>query len=131
MALIGLNDRWLRANPMLCDMLDYSESKLQSMNVSALVHPEDINKLQHCIEQALSDEHRNAQVELRYCCHEGRIAWGLMSLSLVRDSENQPLYYVAQIQDITERQAIDRMKMNLSRSSAMNYGHHSRRFADF
>ncbi|GAB4375662.1 MAG: hypothetical protein Kow00121_21680 [Elainellaceae cyanobacterium] len=110
MALIGLNDRWLKVNPMLCDMLGYTETELLPMNASSLVHPEDIEKLQRCTEQVASSENRNAQVELRYCCNQGRIAWGLISLSLVRDAQAQPLYYVAQIQDITERQAVDRMK---------------------
>ncbi|WP_088889275.1 PAS domain S-box protein [Leptolyngbya ohadii] len=110
MALIGLDDRWIKVNPMLCDMLDFTESELLSRTASSLVHPEDWNKLQKCIQQVLSSENRNAQVELRYCCQQGQIIWGLMSLSLVRDGQGKPLYYVAQIQDITERRAIDRMK---------------------
>lgn len=110
MALIGLDNHWLRVNPRLCDMLGYSEAELRSMNATALVHPEDVEKLQHSVEQVLSNENYSAQVELRYQCHSGRMAWGLMSVSLVRDAQKQPLYYVAQVQDITERQAIDRMK---------------------
>jgi PAS domain S-box-containing protein len=110
MAIIGLDDRWIKVNPMLCDMLGFPESELLAMSASSVVHPNDVDKLQQCIQQVLSSENRNAQVELRYCCHQGRLAWGLMSLSLVRDAQAQPLYYVAQIQDITERQAIDRMK---------------------
>jgi PAS domain S-box-containing protein len=110
MALIGLNDRWLKVNPMLCDMLGYSEAELLTMPASTLVHPDDISKLQHCIDQLSSQENRSAQVELCYCCREGRMAWGRLSLSLVRDADDQPYYYVAQVQDITEQQAIDRMK---------------------
>jgi PAS domain S-box-containing protein len=110
MALIGLDDRWIRVNPMLCEMLGYSEAELFLTTASSLVHPNDQDKLNQCNEHVLSGSDRNAQAELRYCCREGRIAWGFMSLSLVRDAQAQPLYYVAQIQDITERQAIDRMK---------------------
>ncbi|GAB1544671.1 hypothetical protein NUACC21_73470 [Scytonema sp. NUACC21] len=110
MALLGLDNRWLQINPMLGEMLGYSESEFLSLKVSQLVHPEDVNQLQHCINQVLSHENRNAQVELRYLCNGGRVAWGLTSLSLVRDFHNQPLYYVAQIQDITQQQAIERMK---------------------
>lgn len=115
MALIGLGDppkqnRWLKVNPMLCDMLGYSEAELMSMLAFALVHPEDNPKLLRCVEQVLTNETPNVQVELRYCCNGGRIAWGLLNLSLVRDERHQPLYYVAQIQDITEQHTIDRMK---------------------
>lgn len=110
MALISLDNRWIKVNPMLCDMLGFPESELLTMTASSLVHPHDREPFQQAIQQVLSSENRNAQVELRYCCQEGRVAWALMSLSLVRDAQAQPLYYVAQIQDITERQAIDRMK---------------------
>ncbi len=110
MALISLDNCWLKVNPTLCDMLGYSELELLSTNASALVHSEDIAQLQLCIEQTQSNENRSAQLELRYYCHGGRIAWGRLSLSLVRDFQNQPLYYLAQIQDITEQHAIERMK---------------------
>ncbi|NJO78494.1 MAG: PAS domain S-box protein [Cyanobacteria bacterium RM1_2_2] len=110
MALIGLDDCWLKVNPMLCEMLGASEAELLSVAVSSRVHPEDMDKLHHCYEQVQLDETRNAQVELRYCCHAGQLTWGLLSLSLVRDAQNQPFYYVAQIQDITEQHAVDQMK---------------------
>ncbi|QSJ18634.1 PAS domain S-box protein [Nostoc sp. UHCC 0702] len=110
MALLGLDDRFLQINPMLTEMFGYSESETLILNASELIHAEDITKFHHCIQQVLTNENRNAQVELRYLCNSGSIAWGLTSLSLVRDFHNKPLYYVAQIQDITEQQAIERMK---------------------
>lgn len=110
MALLGLNHRWLQINPMLGEMLGCSESELLSVNAFEMIHPEDVHQLQDCINQVVSNENRNAQVELRYLCNGGRIAWGLTSLSLVRDSHYKSLYYVAQIQDISEQRAIEQMK---------------------
>jgi PAS domain S-box-containing protein len=110
MALIGLDDRWIKVNPMLCQMLGYSESELLSMQASALLHPEDIGKFQTSILQIELGEKPSAQAELRYYCCNGQMVWGLVNLSVVRDAQGQSLYYVAQIQDITERQAIDRIK---------------------
>ncbi|MBV9385543.1 MAG: PAS domain S-box protein [Chroococcidiopsidaceae cyanobacterium CP_BM_ER_R8_30] len=110
MALIGTDNQWLKVNLMLCDMLGYSEPELLSTDAAALVHPEDQKKLQQCVEQTQNNENHHAQVELRYCCKQGHIAWGRLSLSLVRDGQQQPLYYVAQIQDITDQQAVERMK---------------------
>jgi PAS domain S-box-containing protein len=110
MALLGLDNRWLQINPVLGEMLGYSESKLLTLSASELVYPEDVNQFHHCIEQVFTNENRNAQIELRYLYNGGRIAWGLTSLSLVRDFHNQPLYYVVQIQDITEQHAIEQMK---------------------
>lgn len=110
MALLGLNQQWLQINPMLREMLGYSRLELFSFKASEIIHPEDVHQLEDSMRQVLSNENRPVQVQLRYLCHGGRIAWGLTSLSLVRDFQNQPLYYVLQIQDITEQQAIEQMK---------------------
>jgi len=109
-ALIGLDERWIRINPALCRMLGSPESSLLGMNASDSVHPEDIDKFRYCVGQTLTHENYTAQAELRYCCNDRRIAWALLSLSVVRGTRNQPLYYVSQIQDITERHALDQMK---------------------
>jgi PAS domain S-box-containing protein len=110
MALLGLNQQWLQINPMLCEMLGYFELEIFSITAFELLHPEDVHQLRDCIDQVLHNENRPVQLQLRYLCNGGRIAWGLTSLSLVRDFQNQPLYYVLQIQDITEQQAIEQMK---------------------
>jgi len=110
MALVGLDGRWLRVNSMLCEMLGYSEIELLSIPGSSLVHSEDVEKLNACIQKTLTVPYPNVQAELRYLCRGGQVAWGLLSLSLVNDAQGQPLYCVAHIQDITERRAIDRMK---------------------
>ncbi|MBU7585193.1 MAG: PAS domain S-box protein [Nostoc sp. TH1S01] len=110
MALLGLDQNWLQINPMLCEILGYSELEFASWNSFQIIHPEDIDKFQQGIQQVSSAANRNAQMELRYLYHGGRIVWGLTSLSLVKDCQNQPLYYVLQIQDITEQQAIEQMK---------------------
>ncbi|WP_103126349.1 PAS domain-containing sensor histidine kinase [Nostoc cycadae] len=110
MALLGLDQRWLQINPVLGEMLGYSELDFFSLSLFELVHSEDIDQLRQGIEQVLNNKNRSLQVQLRYLCNGGRVAWGLTSLSLVQDFQNQPLYYVLQIQDITEQQAIEQIK---------------------
>ena len=48
---------------------------------------------------------RACQLEQRYLHHDGHPVWVSVSASLVRDVNGQPLYFVCQIEDITERKA--------------------------
>jgi PAS domain S-box-containing protein len=46
-------------------------------------------------------------MEKCYFHRRGHVVWGLLSGSLVRDAQGQPLYFIAQIQDITERKRVE------------------------
>jgi diguanylate cyclase (GGDEF)-like protein len=45
---------------------------------------------------------------------QGQIVWALNSVSLVRDSDNNPTHYIFQIQDITERKRAEAALQSLS-----------------
>jgi diguanylate cyclase (GGDEF)-like protein len=46
-------------------------------------------------------------LEKRFLHADGHTVWASLSVSLVRDSEGEPLYFVSQIQDVTERKALE------------------------
>jgi signal transduction histidine kinase len=49
-------------------------------------------------------------MEKRYYRRSGRVVWTLLSVSLVRHTNGTPNYFVSQIQDITERKEMERIK---------------------
>lgn len=51
----------------------------------------------------LAGEIETYQMEKRYLHKDGSIVWVLLSVSLVRDQSDQPLFFVSQVQDITRR----------------------------
>ena len=53
----------------------------------------------------LSGEAPSTQLEQRYMHHDGHPVWIAVSVSLVRDLQSTPLYFVCQMEDITERRA--------------------------
>jgi PAS domain S-box-containing protein len=109
-ALVGLGGRWLKVNPALCQLLGYSEEELLRLDYQAITHPDDLEQSLNAVDQLLTSEILSAQIEKRFLHKQGHPVWVICSLSLVRDEQGQPLYFVKQFQDISERRAMEQMK---------------------
>jgi len=103
MALVGLDGRWLRVNPALCEILSYSKSELLATTYQAIASQNHQFQFARNIKQLLSGSIRSFQLEKSYHHKLGHIIWILMNVSLVRNAQGEPSYFVAQIQDITDR----------------------------
>jgi PAS domain S-box-containing protein len=102
-AVCDLDGHYLRVNRALRDILGYSEEELRSTTFQDLTYPEDYEVSMAYAERLLAGEMDKYSLEKRYVCADGRPVWVSLSVSLVRDPDDRPLYYVAQVEDITER----------------------------
>jgi len=103
MAVVATDGRFLRVNRALCTMLGYAPHELVATTFQALTHPEDLDGDLAQVRRTLAGEQRGFQMEKRYRHRRGDYVWALLSVSLVRDTDGRPLYFVSQVQDITER----------------------------
>jgi diguanylate cyclase (GGDEF)-like protein/PAS domain S-box-containing protein len=103
MALVGTDGRFLRTNRSLCNMLGYREVELLGKTFQDITHPDDLDADLDQVRRMLVGEIRTYQMEKRYFHKEGHVVWALLSVSMVHDEEGEPLYFVSQIQDISER----------------------------
>lgn len=108
-ALVSPEGEWLRVNQSLCDMLGYSAQELTRTTFQAITHPEDLEKDMRQVRQVLAREIRSYQMEKRYLHKAGHPVWAQLSVSMVWDGP-RPLYFISQIQDISERKSIERAK---------------------
>lgn len=114
MALVSAQGGWLRVNRSLCELLGYSEAEMLSSNFQAVTHSDDLGSDLANLYRLIQGETPNCQVEKRYVHRLGHIVWALSSVSLVRDSDNQPVHFIFQIQDITERKRAEAALQSLS-----------------
>jgi diguanylate cyclase (GGDEF)-like protein/PAS domain S-box-containing protein len=103
MALVATDGRFLRVNRSLCEIVGYSEEELRSRSFQDLTHPDDLRKDLEQVRRLLAGKIRNYQLEKRYLHKEGHAVWILLGVSLVHDEEGGPLYFIAQVQDISGR----------------------------
>src|ERR671913_1030183 len=109
MALVGTDGRFLRVNRSLCEILGYPERELLGKTFQELTPPDDLEfDLEH-LRRLLAGEVRTYQTEKRYLHQDGHVVWGLLSVSVVQDEEDEPLYFVSQIQDVSERKKVEKV----------------------
>ncbi|MDX6403032.1 MAG: hypothetical protein QOH70_487 [Blastocatellia bacterium] len=114
MALVSPQGAWLRVNRSLCELIGYSEQELLDANFQAVTHADDLRNDLANLYRLMQGETPTCQVEKRYVHRLGQIVWALNSVSLVRDSDNNPVHFIFQIQDITERKRAEAALQSLS-----------------
>jgi PAS domain S-box-containing protein len=103
MALVAPDGRWLKVNQSVCKITGYSEHELLRLRFQDITHPEDLNLDLENVEKLLAGELPEYQMEKRYFHKSGAIVWVLLSVSLVREDDGPPRFFIAQIQNITGR----------------------------
>jgi len=106
-ALIGQKGEWLQVNDALCDIVGYTAEELLHTTTQSLIHPDDLADDMVAIAAMIAGTLGIYQAESRYIHKDGHLVWVLGSVSLIRLSTGEPLYFIAQIQDITERKRIE------------------------
>jgi PAS domain S-box-containing protein len=104
-------------NRSLCEIVGYCESELLATTFQAITHPDDLDSDLDYVCQMLNDEIRYYEMEKRYFHKQGHIVWILLSGSLVREESGKPLYFIGQIQDITERKQAEQALRDSERRS--------------
>lgn len=103
MALVSLDGRWLRVNRAVCDILGYTQEELLATDFQTLTHPDDLGADLHLVQQTLTGEIASYQMEKRYFHKIGAVVHAVLAVSLARDANGQPLYFISHINDVTAR----------------------------
>lgn len=119
MALTGLDGSWLRVNHRVCEITGYSAEQLLSKTPQEITHPDDLEADLEHVQSLLDGEIREYQTEKRYIRADGSEVWIMLSVSLVRDAGGDPLHFIFQIEDISERKRMQKRLQWLADSDAL------------
>lgn len=122
-AIVGLDKCFIRVNRAFCHFLGYSENEILGKKIADFTHPEDLGIGMNEMKQIIEDEMEFATLQKRYLRKNGDVVWGELTISIVRDEQNKPLYFLPVIHDITERynavQTIKENEIKLKESNAL------------
>jgi PAS domain S-box-containing protein len=100
---VGLDKRFIRCNSAFCRFLGYTENELIGKHILDATYPEDAELGMKQMTQIAEGKLESFTLQKRYLQKDGEIVWGEISISLVRDINNKPLYFLPVIKDITDR----------------------------
>ncbi|WP_309399158.1 PAS domain S-box protein [Cerasicoccus maritimus] len=108
MAICSTEGRWLRVNESLCNILGYSREELVGIAFIEITHPDDIELSIHHYRQIFDREVNVYHLEKRYIHADGHAIWAKLTVSSVFDPNGKLLFYVSQIEDVTEHKRLER-----------------------
>ena len=103
MALVGLDGTWLMVNETLSQMLGYNREEFLKLTFQDMTHYEDLAADLELLNETVENKRNTYSIEKRYIHKDGSIVYGLLNVSLIRDAEQNPQYFISQINDITQR----------------------------
>ncbi len=103
MAVLTIDGCWMEVNRALCGIVGCEPQQLLIGRLRELIHPEDAGRIEPSLAAMCDQPEATVQLECRYRHHDGHYVWTNSHFSAVRNSEGEPLYFIAQIQDVSSR----------------------------
>ncbi|WP_431678732.1 putative bifunctional diguanylate cyclase/phosphodiesterase [Kitasatospora sp. KL5] len=104
MALIDADDLIIEANPAFAAMLGREPSDLARTHIHDIIDPEDTPRRLYL--ELVHGKRDRLRVEKRLKHKDGRSVWSKVTLSLIRDGAEHPLYTLAMVEDVTEQRLL-------------------------
>lgn len=110
---LGGGGFFVQANQAFCDMVGYSEAELQSLDLAALTHPDDLRETMERSMRLVSGELDRFVAEKRYLRKDGETVWARVSVSMVPARAGEPTTIIVVTQDITALKAAEQARQSL------------------
>ncbi len=106
-AHIGLDGRWIKAPPRLCELFGYSEAEMLARRSEDVTHPEDRDEERNLCRDLIDGRIKSVDMEKRCITRDGRVLPVYLNYSIVTDMEGAPVRFLAYIRDITKRRTAE------------------------
>src|SRR4051812_23231489 len=106
MAVLALDERFLKVNTTFCRMVGYSNAELRERTAEDITFADDIEPGRQIAKSLLHDMLRFTG-DKRYIHKNGEILWVSRTASIIRDDKGGPQHFLVMVEDISERKSIE------------------------
>lgn len=103
----SLDGRFQQVNHKLCEIVGYPETELMALSFQEITYPEDLGTDLHYVQQLLAGKIKRYSMEKRYIRSDQSLVWVSLHVTLIRDANESPLYYIAAVQDINAQKQVE------------------------
>lgn len=119
LAHVALNGALQLVNEKFCSICGYSREELLRLSFQDITFRDDLGPDMDLVARMLTGEIQTYSLEKRYVRKDRSLVWVNLTVSLVRNEDRSPAYFISAIEDITQRKAteaeLDRLRMSLAR----------------
>jgi len=105
--VVGLDGKILASNAALQHMLGYGETELNQLHFIDITDPADRSISEVLFHDLVTGTRDSYRFEKRYMDRDGKSIWTQLTISLVRDDRDQPVFAIGMIENLTERERIE------------------------
>jgi PAS domain S-box-containing protein len=99
--LVDMKARIVDTNPALCQMLGYTREELSGKRFTDFIFKQEGDL--ELYKQLVFGIRDRLEMERRFLHKDHRFVWALVSISIMSSTNGEPEYFLAMIEDITER----------------------------
>jgi PAS domain S-box-containing protein len=111
---IGLDGRWLKVPPQLCELLGHGEDELLAQTSQNVTHPDDFEFYRKQCHRLTRGEIKSFDLEQRYRHKNGNTIWVYLNCSIVEDEEGLPVHFLTYIREITDRKIAEQALLEIN-----------------
>ena len=103
MAHVGLDGRLVKVNQKFFEIVGREAAELEQLTFQQITHPEDLDLDLRLFHEMLAGQRSWYSIEKRYVRKDDQLVWVNLTVSLLRDAEGAPDYFISVIEDIQEK----------------------------
>ncbi|UMB61189.1 PAS domain S-box protein [Lutibacter sp. A80] len=117
---VSTKGQLLSVNPELENILGYSSAELVNMTFPEFTYPDDIEADMAQYTSLMKGDIDSYKMDKRYIHKDGHTIWGQLTVTTAKDEQNNILYSVALIKDISDRKQWEKALLEAKEKAELN-----------